>query len=126
MFKLNQSKKKLTIKLGPSYILPVIKTNLIINGIILMIVTLVYFFIQPVVPLFFSLAQPTHHLVSKEWLFLLPGLSVLINLTQLQSLRLIDNSQEFVVKLFTYSALVLQVILVMISLRNILVVFKLF
>jgi hypothetical protein len=117
-------KRRVVIKLGPKYVLSIIYACLVINLIILLIVAVAYPFIQPVVPLFHSLADPRKHLVVKSWLFLLPAISLLINVIHIQSLKLINNSQELVIKLFTYSDLVLQTVLLMITLRNVLVVFK--
>lgn len=119
-------KRRVVVKLGPKYILSVIYACLVINLLVLLIVAITYPFVQPVIPLFYSLADPRKHLVAKSWLFLLPAISFLINFTHIQSLKLINNSHEFVIKLFAYSGLVLQIILLMIALRNIFVVFKLF
>jgi len=122
--KITKPNKRVSIKLGPSYILPIIKLILIINLVIFVITLMVYPFIQPKIPLFFSLVNPQNHLAEKLWLFLLPTISLAINIIHIQSLKLIDSAHEFIIRFFIYIALVMQIILLMITLRNILVVFK--
>ncbi len=117
-------KKNKLLTLGPKYAAKPIKFLLIINVLILLIVGSVFPFIQPVVPLFYSLSEPQHHLADKSWLFLLPALSLIINFIHIKSVSLVDKNNHFVVRLFIYSGLVLQVILLMITVRNIIVVFK--
>ena len=108
-------------KLGPRFVLTPIKISLAINLIILLITLGAQFFIQPVVPLFFSLPSGANHLVSKGWLLLLPLLSALINLFHLGGIKLFALHQ-LMIKLYIWAGLILQVILLLITVRNILVV----
>ncbi len=121
----NFFKNKLRFKLVPSYALSLVRIALGINVFILLLVAVVYPFFQPVVPLFYSLADPQQHLVHKVWLFLLPALSFIFNATHLLIIRYINQSHQFVIKLFIKVLLILQVILLLISIRSILIVFKL-
>jgi hypothetical protein len=124
--KIRQKKTRIKIKLGPDFVKAPIKFSLAINLIILLITFGVYPFIQPLVPLFYSLSDPSQHLADKSWLFLLPVISLVMNLIHIYSLKLIETNSQFVIKLFAYSGLTLQTILLMITLRNILIVFRIF
>ncbi len=89
--------------------------------LILLIVIIAEFIIQPVVPLFHSLPSSDAQLASKEWLFLLPLLSALINVIHLTAINRF-NLNELVLKLTAWTDAILQLILLMVTLRNILVV----
>lgn len=118
--KKNRSKKT-RFKLGPNYAATPLKLSVSISIVILVIVVGVQPLIQPVVPLFHSLPPGSSQLVPRSWLFLLPALSVLINLIHIGAINIFSMS-ELVIKLYAWADLVLQLILLMITLRNILVV----
>ena len=122
---MNPSKKRgVRLKLAPKYIATPIKISLFITLFLLLLTGVILTFIQPVIPLFYSLPDPNEQLVNKSWLLLLPALSFLINLTHLGLLKIFPTVDQLMVKLFTWSGLILQIILTIITLRNILVVFK--
>jgi len=122
---MNPSKKRgVRLKLAPKYIATPIKISLFITLFLLLLTGVILTFIQPVIPLFYSLPNPNEQLVNKSWLLLLPALSFLINLTHLGLLKNFPTVDQLMVKLFAWSGLILQVILTIITLRNILVVFK--
>ena len=122
---MNPSKKRgVRLKLAPKYIATPIKISLFITLFLLLLTGVILTFIQPVIPLFYSLPNPNEQLVNKSWLLLLPALSFLINLTHLGLLKIFPKVDRLMVKLFAWSGLILQVILTIITLRNILVVFK--
>ena len=122
---MNPSKKRgVRLKLAPKYIATPIKISLFITLFLLLLTGVILTFIQPVIPLFYSLPNPNEQLVNKSWLLLLPALSFLINLTHLGLLKIFPTVDQLMVKLFAWSGLILQIILTIITLRNILVVFK--
>jgi len=122
---MNPSKKRgVRLKLAPKYIATPIKISLFITLFLLLLTGVILTFIQPVIPLFYSLPNPNEQLVNKSWLLLLPVLSFLINLTHLGLLKIFPTVDQLMVKLFAWSGLILQIILTIITLRNILVVFK--
>jgi len=122
---MNPSKKRgVRLKLAPKYIATPIKISLFITLFLLLLTGVILTFIQPVIPLFYSLPDPNEQLVNKSWLLLLPALSFLINLTHLGLLKIFPTVDQLMVKLFAWSGLILQIILTIITLRNILVVFK--
>ena len=122
---MNPSKKRgVRLKLAPKYIATPIKISLFITLFLLLLTGVILTFIQPVIPLFYSLPNPNEQLVNKSWLLLLPALSFLINLAHLGLLKIFPTVDQLMVKLFAWSGLILQIILTIITLRNILVVFK--
>ena len=80
--------------------------------ITMFLVTLIFFFrIQPQVPLFYSLARPSQHLTSKNWLFLLPVLSLFIGLTHLMIAKIAKHTDQLLMKLFAWTTVGIQLIL---------------
>lgn len=113
--------KKTRFKFGPKYARLPIKLSLITNLLIVIFVGVTYPFLQPEVPLFYSLPQGSLHLVSKGWLFLLPAISLLINLLHIGLINSFSIHQ-LVVKLFAWADFILQIILLMVSVRNVLII----
>jgi hypothetical protein len=121
---INPSKKRRArLRLAPKYIATPIKISLFITLFLLLLTGVMLAFIQPVIPLFYSLPNPSEQLVNKSWLLLLPALSFLINFIHLGLLKIFSGMDRLMVKLFAWSNLILQIILAIITLRNILIVF---
>lgn len=113
--------RKTRFKLGPKYAATPLKLSVAINLMVLIIVGGVQPLIQPVVPLFHSLPPGSAQLVPKAYLFLLPTLSLLVNVIHIGAINILKMS-ELVIKLYAWGDFVLQIILLMIALRNIVVV----
>ena len=113
--------KKTRLNLGPNYTQLPFKTSLFINLLILIIVGVSQPFLQPVVPLFYSLPQNASQVVAKGWLFLLPTISLIITLFHIGGVS-IFSVHQLVAKLYAWADLILQIILLMITLRNILII----
>lgn len=89
----------------------------------MMLITLVmYFRLQPQVPLFYSLARPAQHLVAKEWLFLLPGISFAISFLHLSIARLAKKTNSLLLKIFAWTTAGIGFILGLSLLRIILII----
>lgn len=119
-----KAKKRVKINLGPEYIQTPIRLSIFATLIILAIILISLSFIQPVVPLFYSLSEPEQQLAGKHWLLLLPALSLIFNFIHLGIIKLTKQLDQLVIKLYAWSGLVVQAILLMITLRNILIVIK--
>lgn len=120
----SKAKKRVKINLGPEYIQTPIRLSIFATLIILAIILISLNFIQPVVPLFYSLSEPEQQLAGKHWLLLLPALSLIFNFIHLGIIKLTKQLDQLVIKLYAWSGLVVQAILLMITLRNILIVIK--
>ena len=79
--------------------------------------TISYIVVQPVVPIFYSLALPAQHLAAKEWLFLFPGLSFITTFLQLGVLTYSSGQEPLIIRLFSWTTFGLQVILTLALLR---------
>lgn len=76
-----------------------------------------YFRIQPEIPIFYSLAQPAEQLAAKEWIFLFPAISIFISVAHSLLLRLINKSEKLIRKLFAWTTVVVQLMLLLAMLR---------
>lgn len=85
-------------------------------------VLVIYLRIQPAVPLFYSLARPTQHLVSKEWLFLIPALSGAISVTHLVLINIFEEYDQLIRLLFSWTTVAIQLVLAVAVIRSILIV----
>jgi hypothetical protein len=118
-------KKRVQIKLGPQYTQQPLQLSLIVNLFILFFVLISLNLTQPEIPLFHSLPEAEQQLVPKIWLLLLPGLSLLINIIHIGIVNLTKHIDSLMIKLYAWGGLVLQVLLLLVTLRNILIVTKL-
>ncbi len=119
-----QTKKRFKLKIGPDYIQTPIKISLVLSVVILLLVVVSINLIQPVIPLFYSLPDAQQQLVSRNWLLLLPALSILFNTIHIGGIRLFSQMDQLMIKLYAWAAVVIQSTLLMIALRNILIVLK--
>lgn len=98
------------------------RISLIITIILIAIDLAFYQKITPEIPLFYSLADSSSHLAQKNWIFLLPILSLLINLAHFSLSKVFKQIDSFVLRLFIWATLIFQIILFMISIRIIAVI----
>lgn len=98
-----------------------IKLSILVNIVLLLTVLVAQTFLQPVIPLLHSLSIGTNQLVPKIWLLLLPFLSLLFNVIHIGSTH-VFKLHLLIEKLYLWSNLVLQLILLMVTLRSIFVV----
>ena len=70
-----------------------------------------YFRLQPQVPLFYSLARPSQHLVHKNWLFVFPAISLAINVVHFSLLGLLRKIDRLLLKLFVWATVGTQLLL---------------
>lgn len=120
-----EQKKRIQLKLGPQYTQQPLQLSMIINLVILFFVLISLSLIQPEVPLFHSLPGAEQQLIPKVWLLLLPGLSLLINIIHIGIVNLTKHIDSLMIKLYAWADVILQVLLLLVTLRNILIVTKL-
>lgn len=68
--------------------------------------------IQPVIPLLYSVSNPQQQLVNKWWILVFPGLSILFLSWHFYLIKLLKNWAEIIIKLVAWSSVVLQLLLV--------------
>ncbi len=79
-------------------------------------------FLPPFIPLFYTLAQNSEKLADKKWLFILPGLSIVINFFHFQVIYFARNYDVFLLKIFEYFTIFIQLLLLATTLRIILTI----
>ncbi len=114
-------KTKTRFELGPKYAMLPLQISVVVTFILLLIALVAQFVMQPAFPLFYSLSSGSNQIVPKAWLFLLPGLSLIFNFIHIGAIRLF-NLHKLIEKLFSWADLILQIILLLITFRNILIV----
>lgn len=93
------------------------------TGLISIISTLYYFFAQPVIPIFYSLARPDQALATKEWIFLFPGISLVITLLHSILISLFKELEKLVLRLFAWTTLIMQCFLFLSLIRIIIITY---
>lgn len=85
-------------------------------------ITSIYFTLSaPQLPLFYSLAIPSQQVVSKSWLFVLPGLSLVLTLTHTLIMQFLSKYNRLIQSMFGWSGIVVQVLLLLALLRIIII-----
>ncbi len=78
--------------------------------------------VQPIIPLLYSVTDPNQQLVSKWWILLFPGLSILFTSLHFLLARLLKDWAEIIIRLIAWSTVALQVILALTIVRIIWVI----
>jgi len=86
-----------------------------------LLVLVFYFRLPPIVPIFYSLAQPSQHLAAKEWIFLFPVFLTLITVGHLSLIQTFSDYEKLLLQLFSWTSFVI-ITLVFASLVRILVI----
>lgn len=110
------------IKLVPAVVTRPIRISLILSLALSILTAVSYPRLQPQIPLFYSLSIPEQQLAAKGLIFLLPGLSMLINLIHIVLIRSFNKLDTFILRLFAWSTVVIQLIILMITLRLLLII----
>jgi len=89
------------------------KISWLITSLTALVSLVLYFRLPPQIPLFYSLALAEQQLAAKEWIFLFPVFSALVNGGHLLILKSIKNYEALIIKLFTGSTVLVQVVLLL-------------
>ncbi len=80
-----------------------------------------YFKLQPEIPLFYSLSQPAQQLAAKQWIFLLPILSILVTFTNFSLVKKNADLESVLITVISWVTVTWQIILSLIFIRIILI-----
>lgn len=94
-----------------------------ITGLITVASTLFYFFSQPVIPLFYSLARAEQALTTKEWIFLFPVFSLSITIVHSILISIFKNLEKLILRLFAWTTFVMQSFIFLTLLRIIIITY---
>jgi len=81
-----------------------------------------YFRLPPVVPLFYSLAQPAQQLAQKEWIFLFPILLTFLTVGHLSLINLFHDFERLLLQLFSWTTLTMNILVLAAIMRIIVIV----
>lgn len=95
-----------------SYLKTPFLISLLFTVALSLVLLILYFSLQPEVPLFYSLAQPQDYLVPKQWLILFPLFSSGITLGHFALLRSIQNYGKVIQTLFAWTSVSLHIMLI--------------
>lgn len=101
----------------PRYVKTPALICLLVSSIITLLVLVNFFTLQPVVPLFYSLAQPQDYLTPKIWLTVFPLTSFLITFIHLALLKSIQNYEKIIQQLYVWLTVVIQLLLLLALIR---------
>ncbi|HCC84615.1 MAG TPA: hypothetical protein DEP87_02950 [Candidatus Pacebacteria bacterium] len=73
--------------------------------------------LQPMIPLLYSVTNTSLQLVSRWWILVFPGLAVLFALIHLILVRVLRDWAEIIIRLIAWSCVVLEIILLLIQIR---------
>ncbi len=93
----------------------------IVTTIILLIAVVYYITAQPELPIFYSLARKSDQLARKEFLFIFPSLSLILNTLNLTILKTLRDQATLMIKLFANTTMVLQFLLLIALVRIVLI-----
>ena len=103
-----------------------IRTPYFITVLIMAITTFItlttYPMLQPEIPLFYSLSDPEQQLTAKEWIFLLPVLSLIILIVNTVGLILISRVDKVMTRLAMWSTILIELLLCFNLLRILIIV----
>jgi hypothetical protein len=111
-FKLNDSAFNL-----PAYLKVPFRISFLLSSAITLTVLIFYFSIQPVIPLFYSLAEPTSYLAPREWLFLFPVFSFSLAILHMILIRVLYHHEKIIPILFAWATIVIQILTCLVLFR---------
>ncbi|MBU0974940.1 hypothetical protein KKD03_04545 [Patescibacteria group bacterium] len=88
---------------------------------IILVSTIYYFIAQPELPIYYSLAQKNEQIVQKEYLFLFPAISLLMNLLHFQIIKVLKKYSSLMLTLFVYTTAFLQIMFLLSLLRIVMI-----
>lgn len=106
----------------PAFLKTPVLLMFLISSCVALLVLVAYFQVQPVVPLFYTLADPTQQLAAKEWLFLFPALAFAISLLHLWLLFAYRTYTELILKLFAWTSVAILATLSLALVRIVLII----
>ena len=81
-----------------------------------------YFGLQPQVPLFYSLPEPANYLVNKQWLIIFPIFSFLVTLGHFYYLRTTHTHEKVIREVAAWSTVVIQLLIALAYFRIIFII----
>lgn len=106
----------------PKYLRTYFVVSLIASCLLTLFVTISYFRLQPVVPIFYSLGEPTDYVADKTWLFFFPAFSFTVTILHLLILPTLRSYHKVMNQLFGWVTLMMQALCIVAAVRIILII----
>jgi hypothetical protein len=100
---------------------PVILLNLLFLVSALLSIV-VYFGMQPVIPLFYTLTQPEQQLVAKEWIIIYPSGLALVSIIHSFILYRLQSGQLLLLQLFSWTSVLISLLYFISQIRLVMLV----
>lgn len=101
----------------PKYLRTPILISLLFGSAMIVLYISVLFSLQPVIPLFYSLARIDQHLADKELLIIFPIISFLITMIHFGMIQLFKFLDTILLKIFTWMTVFIQILLAISMIR---------
>lgn len=95
----------------PRYVKTPLLLSLLVSSTTSLVVLVEVFRLQPVVPVWYTLAQPNQQLTTKEWLFIFPALCFTMTILHFGLLASLRHYGQLMTKLMVWTTLVFQLLL---------------
>lgn len=109
---------------APNTLKSPLKYSLLLTGIITFLCVSTVFFLQPDIPMFYSMPTASEQLASRYWILLFPALSLTITVLHIILTGLFNKSEEAVLRLFCWLTVVLQIFILAVVIRLLVLVLK--
>lgn len=94
-----------------------LKFSLLLTGLITLLAVSSLFFLQPQIPIFYSLPLSSQQIASRFWILLFPGFSLSVTLLHIILIGIYHEVDEVVLILFCWLTVLLQTLLLAILIR---------
>lgn len=97
----------------PPYLKAPFQLSFLISSGISLFLLIAFFRLQPIVPFFYSLAEPGDYLVDKKFLVIFPIFSFLITIGHVFLIKMLYHHEKIIPTLFAWSTVAIQIILLL-------------
>lgn len=106
----------------PNFLQVPFQLSFLLSSVTALFLLVFFFRIQPIVPIFYSLADPADFLASKIWLLIFPVLAFTISFGHLFLIKMLYQHQKIIPTLFAWSTVAVQVLILLELLRIIYII----
>lgn len=110
------------VRIFPKYTAPAFKISFLFCLVLTLTAAGSFPFLQPLVPMFYSLSQPEKQLVHKAWIFLFPVLGWIVFFTHTTLLSLFHEVEGNIQKIFSWVTAGTVILLTILLIRVIMIV----
>lgn len=101
----------------PKTLQPPLQYSLVLTGGITLLSVASVFFLQPEIPVFYSLPLTSQQIVNRNWILLFPGFSLSVTLLHIVLIGLFHKVDLEVLRLFCWLTVIVQSLLLAILIR---------